>query len=79
VETLGSLGSPSAIPALEALLVRKKGFFTENREPAAIRMLAFRALLTLGLPESQQAADRVLSQEPAGDEREAFQAIMYQL
>lgn len=77
VETLGLLGSPTAIPALEALLVRRKGFFSEQREPAAVRIAAFRALLALGSPEALQAADRALGQEPEGDEKTAFLGAMY--
>jgi HEAT repeat protein len=74
VEILGKLGSPTAIPALEALLVRKKGFFGESREPAAVRILAFRSLLALGMAEALRAADLALSVEPPGEERDAFMA-----
>lgn len=74
VEILGKLGSPTAIPALEALLVRRKGFFGESREPAPIRILAFRALLALGTADALRAADLALSVEPPGEERDAFMA-----
>lgn len=77
IETLGTLGSASAIPVLEALLARRKGFFSESKEPAEVRIPAFRALLALGLPEGRQAAERLLEQEPAGPEQEAFQAALY--
>ncbi len=77
VETLGALGSAAAIPVLEGLLARKKGIFSESREPAELRILAFRALLSLGLPEGRQSAERLLELEPAGPEHEAFQAALY--
>lgn len=77
IETLGALGSASAVPVLEGLLARKKGFFSESKEPPEVRILAFRALAALGLSEGRQAAERLLEAEPSGPEHEAFRAVLY--
>lgn len=76
LEMLGTLGSNSVIPALQELLVRRRGFFKDSKEPLEIRLQAMKALLRLETPEAQEALDRILREEPKGPDREAFQSLL---
>jgi hypothetical protein len=78
LEILGQLGSPSAIPVLQELLVRRRGFFREGKEPLPIRVLALKALLRLESPEAQDVIARMLKDEPKGPEREALETALTQ-
>ncbi len=76
LEVLGSLGSASSIPALVELMARRRGFFTDNREPLPIRTAALKALICLNTRESQEALRAVLAREPRGPEKESLEAVL---
>ena len=76
VELLGQLETPSVLPVLEELLVRRKGFFREAKEPLAIRVAALRALVNCESSAAQEILRKSLEEEPRGEEREALNAAL---
>jgi len=74
LDTLGTIGSPQAMPVLLECL-RRRGFFGGGEQPP-IRLAAARALLTLDTPEAIHTLRRLADNEPRGDERDAFRRLL---
>jgi len=72
IDTLGLLGSTSAIPFLEEVLARRRSFFRDSRQPLNLRVAALKALATLGTEEAQLGIERAIAAEPKGSERDAL-------
>jgi HEAT repeat protein len=76
VELLGQLETASVVPTLEELLIRRRSFFRETKEPLSMRLAALRALIGLNAMEAQEAVRRVLEAEPRGPEKDALNAAL---
>lgn len=74
VELLGALESPSVIPVLQELLVRKRSFFRDTKESLPIRLAALRALVQLDSQEAQETIRKAMDEEPKGSERDTLEA-----
>jgi HEAT repeat protein len=74
LETLGTIASPQAMPALLECL-RRRGFFGGGEQPS-IRLAAAKALLSLDTREAIDALQRLADNEPKGEEREAFRRLL---
>jgi hypothetical protein len=74
LETLASIPSPRAMPALLEC-IRRKGFFSPG-EPPAIRMAAAKALAALRTPEARAALQKLADTEPRGEERELLRRLL---
>jgi HEAT repeat protein len=72
VELLGTLESTSVIPVLEELLVRRRSFFRDAKEPLSIRLAALRSLVQMDSQEAQETIRKSLDAEPKGPERDAL-------
>ncbi|MDP2874594.1 MAG: HEAT repeat domain-containing protein, partial [Holophaga sp.] len=72
IETLGLLGSTSAIPFLEELLARRRSFFRDSRQPLNLRVAALKALAAFNTEEAQLSIERAIAAEPKGSERDAL-------
>lgn len=75
VETLGLLGDASALPVLGEVLKRKGRIFTSS-EPPELRLAAARALKALEVPEAVRLLQAIAEEEPRGEERDAFRALL---
>jgi HEAT repeat protein len=74
LETLASIASPRAVPALLECL-RRKGFFSPG-EPSGIRMAAAKALAMVRTPEARAALQKAASAEPKGEERDLLHRLL---
>lgn len=75
VETLGLVGDASALPVLGEVLKRKGRIFTSS-EPPELRLAAARALKALDVPEAIRLLQAIADEEPRGEERDAFRALL---
>jgi hypothetical protein len=74
LETLASIGSPRAVPALLECM-RRKGFFSPG-EPSGIRMAAAKALAMVRTPEARASLQKAASAEPKGEEHDLLHRLL---
>ena len=74
MDTLGQIAAPKAVPVLLECM-RRKGFFGGG-EPPAIRLAAAKALVAIGTPEALAALQRVVADDPKGEERETLRRLL---
>jgi HEAT repeat protein len=77
IEVLGQIGNPAGVAPLAELL-KRKGFaiFSSAAEPSEIRLSAFKALASMGLPGAIAQLRKTVEAEPKGPDRTAMELIL---
>lgn len=77
IEVLGQIGHSTGIGPLSDLL-KRKGFaiFSSPAESSEIRLSAFKALASMGLPDAVAVLRKTLEAEPKGPDRNAMEQIL---